>query len=116
MKHNYDNMKNINSIVHYIINVIKPEFKSKTLFKIKTKNPEGIKIYRVPDKCVFKFKGNELELNYRDTLDNSSQTITLIIKGPNYDIIDELIRKSYDYHKETVDDIGSNKYRDCIFT
>jgi hypothetical protein len=115
LKHNSDNMKNINCIVHYIINVIKPAFKTKTMFNIKTENPSGIKIYRVPEHCTFNFKGNEYELIYRDNRDNTSQTIILIIKGYSYDIIDDLITSSYKYHKDTVDDIDKEQYRDCIY-
>jgi Cdc6-like AAA superfamily ATPase len=115
LKHGQDNMKNINSIVHYIINVIKPEFNRKTLFHIKTKNPDGIKIYRIPERCIFKYFSSEIEIIFNKHKENLSETVTLVIKAKSYDIIDNLITNSYNYHKSTIDDIDSDNYKDYIY-
>jgi hypothetical protein len=115
LQHNKDNMKNIKYIVHYIINIVKPVVNRKTTYHINTVNPEGIKIYRIPTNYIFTYKGEEIETLYKEYKDSTELNISLVIKARNYEIIDDLIKSSYVYHKKTIDDVDTNNFKDYIY-
>lgn len=115
--HNGFNIKAIKYVMYYIINVIKPEFSKNTAVHVNVNksSSDNIQIYKLPNSFQIEFEGETIQLNYNEQKDGGELKIRMVIKASNYDIIDNLINTSYEYHNANVDNIDTDKYKDYIY-